>query len=305
MLVLMPKLPPMSGGTMKRSLFSRHAERSGRDGVHDERPHEVRPEGERLAERIVAADNGERLERHRGVAREAQPRAEHLVRLGERGVDIAVAEQPVAGEVARHLVVQLRCVRLERALRIDDRRQRLVLDLDQVDRILGDVAVARHDRRHRLTDEAGLVGRHAVVAHRRGRDDGEGRRPLGDLPPSQTADHAVEGERLAEIDACDPGVGVRAAEDRRMMDVRNLEVVDERAAAGQQPRILMPRNALTDPGTRCCCVRAVAHSSLVSGLRLRLADAALKGCATSDRSPSSTGSQASRPALHLGDLHPL
>ena len=47
----------------------------------------------------------------------------------------------------------------ERVLGVDHRWQRLVFDLDQVERVLGQVAVARDYHRHRLADEARLVGR--------------------------------------------------------------------------------------------------------------------------------------------------
>jgi hypothetical protein len=62
--------------------------------------------------------------------------------------------------------------RLERRLRADDHRQRLVVDVDQLERVVRDVRVFGDDARHLLALHAHLVGREHGL-----RVAGEGRHP--------------------------------------------------------------------------------------------------------------------------------
>ena len=52
---------------------------------------------------------------------------------------------------------------LDRGLGVEHRLERFVLDLDQLERVLGDVAVARDDDRERLAHVAGDLARRRVV----------------------------------------------------------------------------------------------------------------------------------------------
>ena len=58
--------------------------------------------------------------------------------------------------------------------------------------------------------------------------------------------HAGERERGSRIDAREPGLGMGAAEHRRMQHAGQANVVDEARAAGQQPRVLAPLHRLAD-----------------------------------------------------------
>ena len=62
-----------------------------------------------------------------------------------------------AARLAGDVCVNAGGVLVERRFDIDDRGQRLVLDLDEAGRVLGQVAAVRHDEGHRLADEADLV----------------------------------------------------------------------------------------------------------------------------------------------------
>ncbi len=62
--------------------------------------------------------------------------------FGEGGLGIAVAKAAVADEVAASLVVQHRRIGFEARQGIDDAWQRPVFDLDGVQPVLGEVAVA-------------------------------------------------------------------------------------------------------------------------------------------------------------------
>src|ERR1700676_10111 len=95
MLVLMPKLPPISGGTTKRRRFS--ASPSARDQrVQDERPHEVGGYREHTSGRIVGGDHAVGFNRGRGILGIAEAFADHDVGPGESAIDVAVDDLAMA-----------------------------------------------------------------------------------------------------------------------------------------------------------------------------------------------------------------
>ena len=113
----------------------------------------------------------------------------------------------------------------ERFLRIEDKRQRLVLHRDQEERFFRDVTIDRRDRRHRFADEADRVVEgvaamdgdllHVLVVLLAARD--------GPRAPDEAAVlvrddglHAGKRERLRRVDAADPGVRVRAPQHPRV-----------------------------------------------------------------------------------------
>ncbi len=88
--------------------------------------------------RIPLGDRRARLDRVGDQTVVDHPQPGDVRRLGERRLDrLAFAELPVEAQVARHVVVHQRLTGGGRALGIGDRRQRLVVDLDQLGRILG------------------------------------------------------------------------------------------------------------------------------------------------------------------------
>ena len=116
------------------------------------------------------------------------------------------------------IVVQDRRVRLHRVLDIDDVRQHLVLNLDQVDRFVGDPGFGGGHRRDSVAFIKRLVARHAVA-----RQVAEVHRPLADkgflgrdLRKIRCRDDGLDprqGQRLLRVDRLDPCVRVRAALD--------------------------------------------------------------------------------------------
>jgi hypothetical protein len=136
----------------------------------------------------------------------------------------------------------------ERALGIDDHRQRVVGDPHEVGRILGDVAVLRHDHRHRLADEPHPVGCRAVVMDRCGHADRERLGVAGDVLAGDGTDHAVERQRRGEVVVADRGVRHRGAHDRRVARVGHRRViVDVGPASGEKPGVLDALDRLADP----------------------------------------------------------
>ena len=79
---------------------------------------------------------------------------DHDVGLLERRVDVAAGDRPVERDVVRRFGVQLRRARLRRLLRVDDGRQRLVVDVDQVERVVRLVRRLGDDDRDGVADVA-------------------------------------------------------------------------------------------------------------------------------------------------------
>ncbi len=120
---------------------------------------------------------------------------------------------------------------LLRLERVEHDRQRLVLDLDQVARVLGDVAVLGDHGRDRLAVVAHLLDGDHVLDDRAGAEGGKRRRMLGDVGARDDADHAGQRLGLRRVDGDDARVRVRAAHDRRMRHVLELDVVEVAALA--------------------------------------------------------------------------
>ena len=172
----------------------------------------------------------------------------HDVRLGEVVLHRAELEGAVLRDVVRAALRMQHGVpaRGHRGLGVHHHRQVLVLDLDQVARVLGDVAVLGDHRRHRFADVAHPVDREAVLHHRRAR---ELRRRAGHLLRFRAGEHEVHaGERLRlrGVDTLDAGVRPVAAQDRCVRHARERDVVDVLAVAGQEARVLDALEVLAD-----------------------------------------------------------
>ncbi len=83
--------------------------------------------------------------------------------LGEGGVDVAAGDGPVERLIARHVGVQLRRAVGRGLLRIDDGWQRLVVDVDQIERVLRLIAVLGDDDGDAVADVADDVGGDGLV----------------------------------------------------------------------------------------------------------------------------------------------
>jgi hypothetical protein len=83
--------------------------------------------------------------------------------IRECRVDVAARHGPVEGFVAGHRGMQLRRPWLGCRLRIGHRRKRLVIDLDELERIRGLIRRFGDDNRHDVADVAHDVAAHALV----------------------------------------------------------------------------------------------------------------------------------------------
>ena len=147
-------------------------------------------------------------------------------------------------DVGAQLRVHRRC--LQRFQGVDDRWQRLIVHPDQGQGITDQVALLGDDHGHGLPGVTHLAARQDRV-------DGRAQLLRFGLPPGrQGLDHPLQviggddgdhPRRVAgrcRIDGPDGGVGVGAAQHRRVQHILELEIVEKRTLAGEQSRIFKP-----------------------------------------------------------------
>ena len=145
-------------------------------------------------------------------------------------------------DLARLVVADQRRVVVERPPRVDDHRQRLVVDLDQRQRVAGHVFVGGDHERHLLALEARLVaGQHGlrVVGDRRHPGEPEGLEVFG----GHHRHDPVQRQRRRGVDRVDLGVREGAAEDRPVQHPGQPDVVEVGPLAADEARVLFALEA--------------------------------------------------------------
>jgi hypothetical protein len=202
--------------------------------------------------RIDVRDAAAALERRGMAARIVRDEPDHLVGFGERLLGrFCVAGLPVVDPVVLLVflvVADHRRVRFEPGLRAGDDGERVVVDVDQLERVVRDVHVLGDDARDLLPLHAHLVGREHGL-----RVAGERRHPcevvLREDVPRHDHDDPGQLARTRRVDRVDLGVRERAAQDRHVEHVRELDVLDVGAAADDEARVLLALDALAQPTT--------------------------------------------------------
>ena len=206
----------------------------------------VRPQRELARDLVHVGDGAARLHRCR-----VRAGVEHVLRhddvgRGEHGVrGGGIAGFPVVDVVvglALLVVADHRGTGVEGLLGVDDRGQRLVLDLDELERVTSRIAVVGDDERHLLALEPHLVGGEhglCVVAERR---------HPGELQRFEhgAGDHGLHlrmGFGGRRVDRHDASMRVRAAQDRAVQHAGQVHVVDVVALAAHEPHVLLAQHA--------------------------------------------------------------
>ena len=158
---------------------------------------------------------------------------------------------PVDGDdVAGHVVVEGETLAASGGLGIDNRFERLVFNLYQLQGVLGDVTVRGDDDRDRGADHADLVQGQGgnfdgldivhTLPNLEGSDPG--------LQIATGPDEQDPGELFgfAGVDAYDAGVGVGTSEEGGMHHAGKLNVIDVAACAGDQLSVLYGLHTGTD-----------------------------------------------------------
>ena len=210
------------------------------------------------AERLGHRRTGAGLHRHRDQALLHVALLHHVRRVGEGPIDRVVVEVelPRVGDVRAEVVVDDRGVG-EGVLEVGDRRQRVVLDLDGLERVACRGGRLGDHHRHAVADVADLVDRERVVGrvlHVLGDRPGAGHRAgprVHEVGAGVGGDDAGQRQGGLHVDRGDAGVGVGAAQDRHVQRARDVEVVGEAGLAGEQGRVLpAPHPGADDRGGR-------------------------------------------------------
>ena len=227
-----------------------------------------RPEGQLAADPLVVGDAAAGLHRRRVDARVDDVLGHHDVGLGEDGLGrVLVAGLPVEAVVvglALEVGADHRGVGRERRADVDDRRQDVVLDVDQLERVACGVAVLGDDERDLLALEAHPVGgEHGLDVVGQGRHPGQAL--LGQVGAGD--DGLDLGVRLggADVDADDVRVRDRRPQDR--------EVQHALAAGCRRQYLPMPRmkrgsslRSIRPWPTGCWSLSACSRSSVLRRL---------------------------------------
>ena len=194
----------------------------------------------RLRRRVIARDAGARLDGRHDDAVVHHLDLDDMRRLLHRlrhGLGVALPE--MEGEIARRLRPDRGGAGGERCPAVDDGRQRLVVDLDQLGRFARDLLAVGHDEGHRIADMA-----HAAHGQRRPRrhDQRLHRRHAGQRTESvggeigSRVDALHAGQRRAprNVDPLDERMGVRRAQHVAVQGGRSVDVGDVAAAADKE-----------------------------------------------------------------------
>ena len=184
------------------------------------------------------------------AARVERLQLDHLVGLGEGLVGrLLVARLPVVDVVVRLaflLVADHGRALGERLLRARDRLERLVVHVDELAGVLGDVGGLGDHRRDLLPLEAHLVRR-----EHRLRVAGEGRHPGEVVLRHQLAgddrDDALDRLGARGVDRRDARVRQRAPEELEVEHPGERDVVEVVALAADEAGVLQPLDGVPDP----------------------------------------------------------
>src|SRR5579859_2229462 len=179
-------------------------------------------------------------------------------RAGKRGVDIAVALAKLDEQVARLAAMGKRRAGPQRGAAIGDRRQRLVIHLNQGGGILGNGAGTRDHDRDGFAHERDFVlgenkwrdiGRQLIGAKlQRQALGGQKRRQIGGAEHRMHAGQPAGGAR---VDTANAGMGVRAAHERGFEHTGKFQIIDKAALAADERAIFEPQHPFADGALRC------------------------------------------------------
>jgi hypothetical protein len=167
-----------------------------------------------------------------------------------------VARTPGKRQIAGHGFGDLRRARGLCHDRVGHRRQRPEIDRDQFSRIERQRVCLGNNQGDRFAGIAHLGAGQQRLRHKgerlAGLDIGLGRRAQRlqtirlDLGRGQHRQHAGRGQSGPRVDAFDPRMRVRRAQNHRMRQPGKIEVVEIAASTGQKPPVLAPSRPVAD-----------------------------------------------------------
>ena len=228
------------------------------------------PQRQPVFERVVRRHGAAALDRMAAAAVLPQRFAKDVRRFLERRVDVAVAHVELGEQVVRRLAMRFRRAGAKGGAAVGGRGQRLVVDVDERRRILGDISIVRHHDGERLPDMHRLVARERravevlLVARARQPDHHVlGREMRQEVRADEDRMHAGQRSRGCFVDAPDRGMRMRAAHEGGVQHAGEPDIVDEAAFALQQWLVFEPgHRAADDPHARRRFAAASAASTM-------------------------------------------
>src|SRR3990172_350001 len=225
-------------------------EQLGKMGFQNMRYLSRRPDREFLFSGKIAGHYAARLD---GVGCQAlvhQFLLDDFVRLLESFFDVALLVLPAKGHIVGPFGVDHWGAGRERFFRVSNRRQRLVLHVDQVERVARRIAIFGDNRRHSVAHVTDLVDRQDVMlGNSQSRVAGGGRQSadlIAQLRAGENRDNAGMAPRRVRVEAFDLGMRVRASKYRHVEHARKPDIVHVLAEPANQTRIFAPLNPGTD-----------------------------------------------------------
>ena len=204
---------------------------------------------------VVEPERAARLDRHPAVPADGELDFENVVRIRERGIQVAVIfldRRGLAIEAGEEAGRGFGAVDIGR----------LLVDLDEhgVGGVLGDIALLREHQRDRLADIADDALREDRLAvglePLHPREPEIDRRDVGHVRPGPHRRDALHRPRAFRADRGDPAMRGGRAYHPHVKLARRVAVVREPAPAGQQRPVLQAGDALADQGHGAPAVRA-------------------------------------------------
>ena len=275
----MPKLPPEFGWDAQAQLRARHAQGPRHHRMGAERALEIRQHVVAVVGSAIFGHHHVAFHRREGIARIVDGERDAGVGLLERTLGLAVGELADRDLVGLGVGMQERRRFFARGLRVDHRRERLVVDGNQLGRVLGQIAALGHHQRHRLAHIAHVLDRERPLVDLGLERDQERVAELAHVLAGDHRPDAVLCQRLSRVDADNLGVRVRRANDVGVQRPgRHRQVVGVAPAPRQQRGVFLPQHRSAEElghcsplvGNRSSACRpdgAKRHPGLVSRFR--------------------------------------
>ena len=200
---------------------------------------------------IVLRNQSPRLHRHAGV-----PLDRELLREGQPGpsegpLHVAQIDYPVAGQIARSLLVNPHGICLHRAPRIHDRRKGLIVGLNGLQRVLRHVPAVGNHNGHRLSYVSNLLfGQGILEIWNEGRMDlqahGDGFCQMSNVVERDDAQYSGNPECFPGVHRSNPGVRVGTPQQGRMRHPVEPNVIHVVAFPAQEAGVFFSLDPLAD-----------------------------------------------------------
>src|SRR5260370_11545842 len=175
--------------------------------------------------------------------------AHNVRRFAKRLFNVAILEDAAPNTVCSRIVMTKDGV-FQGFVGVDHNVQGLVLDLHELRGIVADVRRRGDDSSYRSPLVAHFGNRQRIIFDLRegiGPDLDEGIRLLRDFRAGERTNYTWKGFRCGSIETGHFRMSIRGAHELQIQHVVQLDVVDELAAAAEEPVVLLPRQLLADP----------------------------------------------------------